>query len=114
MKVTVTLRASPDAIIAEKVLNPRVLQGYAEKAREFMEPYTPYRTGALDNSGKAYVEDGHGVVEYDVPYAARHYYGVGGNLRKEFHPLATAFWDQAMMASKSSELADAVRELIGE
>lgn len=63
-------------------------------------PYVPMQTGALmDNT----TVDETGIT-YNSPYAKRQYEGDDFNFSKEKHPLATAHWDKAAMASKGEEI----------
>lgn len=59
-----------------------------------MEPYIPFRTGALSQSHKQQPWK----VSYSAPYARPMYYGVveGTSVRytKEHHPQATSKWDK--------------------
>lgn len=79
---------------------------FAEKC----DPYVPFKTGALSESGlSGACPEG---VRYDVPYAATQYYGVGIAHNPEFHPLATALWDKVMMQNQGEEFYDEVQEIL--
>lgn len=82
------------------------------------DPYVPFLTGALAQSnevnpkGTAYPdEEG---VHYIQPYARYQYYGVDFNHTVEYHQLATAMWDKAMMRDKGDEFRQEVKEILEE
>lgn len=71
-------------------------------------PFVPMQTGALlDNT----TVDETGIT-YNSPYAKRLYEGEGFNFSKEKHPLATAHWDKAAMASKGEEIERSVERIL--
>ena len=55
------------------------------------QPFLPFLTGELQDSTSSSVL-GSGIIEYDVPYARRLYYGVEFNFSKRKHPLAGPYW----------------------
>lgn len=72
----------------------------AETAKTLMEPFVPMDTGALAGSASAFA----GGVSYGAGYAAYNYYGDGKQFRQDKHPLASAYWDRAMMEVCGDEL----------
>ena len=55
------------------------------------QPFLPFLTGELQDSTSSSVL-GSGIIEYDVPYAIRLYYGVDFNFSKRKLPLAGPYW----------------------
>ena len=77
----------------------------ANEARRGMEPYVPARSGYLFRNGtnaRAW------AVDYDTPYAAHVYYGVGiKHYTSDPHPLAGRLWDVAYVRAHLPELCKA-------
>lgn len=85
---------------------------------KFCEPYVPMLSGVLSSSGLANVQpDG---VTYEAPYARYQYYlhdmneDLAGttNRTRDFHPLATSFWDKAMIQQRGDEFVEEVRKIL--
>ena len=109
--VTVQVKIDLDPMIEgiEKVLTDNETMLEVNKAlAEWCDPYVPYRTGALS---KNITIDADGVT-YNQPYAYKNYYGVDIPHRKTYHPLATAKWDEAMMADHGDEFNQVVSDII--
>lgn len=74
----------------------------------YMAPYVPRDTSALminttvDESGITYKEN----------YALVNYKGTDRNFSKEKNPLATAYWDKAMMTAKSGVVSREAERII--
>jgi len=74
-------------------------------ARDFMDDFVPMRTGALaGNVTLAANGFDRGYVRYNQNYASKCFYAGIPNFRRDKHPLATSFWDRAMMAARKDEL----------
>lgn len=74
------------------------------------DPYVPYRTGDLANSGLSHVTaDG---VHYTMDYASEQYYGVGIQHNPSVHPKATALWDKVMLQEQGEEFIQEIKEII--
>ncbi|MGL5329050.1 MAG: minor capsid protein [Peptostreptococcaceae bacterium] len=71
--------------------------------------YTPFMTGHLDKQVRA---TGKGVVEYDVPYARKMYYGDKLNFNKIHHPLAGAFWFERSKAVHKAKWSSGVNKIV--
>ena len=107
----------------------------ANEAKRLMEPYVPAQNMVLSQNVKTYVEDGHGIVHYQSPYACYQHEGylmvsritgspwarkgeskvVTGrklNHSRSRHPLATSEWDRAMKAARMDDLTDAVQRYV--
>lgn len=74
----------------------------------YCHPYVPYLHGPLSET----VEVTPQGVRYIQPYARRQYYGDDFNFTKDFHPLATSRWDEAMMQDKGDDFCEEVRRII--
>lgn len=72
------------------------------------DPYVPFLNGPLSQTARI-TEEG---VLYNQPYARRQYYGVDFNHTLEYHPLASAKWDQAMMQDHREEFIQEVKDII--
>lgn len=77
------------------------------------DPYVPMLNGPLHESGLANVTPEY--VEYgnaNVPYARYQYYGVEFNHTTEYHPQATALWDEAMFRERGDVFDEKVRAIL--
>lgn len=71
-----------------------------------MDAFVPYASGMLS---KNYIVTTK-YIEYQQPYARKQYKGKDFNFSKDQHPLATAYWDRAMMKSRKDRLVRAVQK----
>lgn len=71
-----------------------------------VDPWVPMLTGQLSQHTNV-DETG---VEYRQPYARYQYYGIDFKHTKDFHPLASAYWDRVALSVKKDEL---MREIEG-
>ena len=74
----------------------------------YCHPYVPYLHGPLSETVEV-TADG---VRYTQPYARRQYYGTDFNFTKDYHPLATAMWDKAMMRDRGEDFVEEVQRVI--
>lgn len=74
----------------------------------YCHPYVPYLHGPLSETIEVSAEG----VTYTQPYARYQYYGDNFNFTKDYHPLATSRWDEAMMRDHGEEFCDEVQELL--
>lgn len=91
-----------------------LVQQYIDSAcLRFMEPYVPFRTGALTRSGQTLSQIGSGVIRYrpvspgsttNKSYAARLYYHPEFNFNRAFHARAGAYWFDRMIKAKKEEI----------
>lgn len=73
-------------------------------------PYVPFLEGMLSQSGLAHVTaEG---VEYNVPYAHYQYNGTEFNHTLDYHPLASAEWDKAMLQDHKKEFEEQVKRIL--
>lgn len=89
-----------------------------QELSKMCEPYVPFLSGTLSGSGVANVT-AQGVT-YSTPYARYQYYlhdmnedlaGVT-NRTRVYHPLATSYWDKAMMMYEGDVFKERVREIL--
>lgn len=72
------------------------------------DPYVPFLNGPLSQT---HVINSDGVT-YIQPYARYQYYGENFNHTLEFHPLASAKWNEAMMRDHGDEFNQEVKDII--
>lgn len=72
------------------------------------DPYVPFLTGDLSQTLEITPE----YVRYIQPYAHYQYHGVGFNHTLDYHPLATAEWDQAMLENNKEGFEEEVQQLV--
>lgn len=83
--------------------NKKLGQFLASEAEKGMEPYVPFRDGALVSSAKADPFK----VTYNTQYAKYVYEGKNMAIKTEKHPLATKEWDKAYAEAHLDELGRA-------
>lgn len=103
-------------------LGGRVQQYIDKECLRLIEPYVPFRTGALTRSGQTLTQIGSGMIRYkpastggrtDKSYAARLYYGKRFKFNKSFHPEAGAFWFKRMVEAKKDQILRGACEIAG-
>ena len=72
------------------------------------DPYVPFLEGPLSQTNIVTPEG----VTYIQPYARYQYYGEDFNHTLDYHPKASAKWDEAMMAEKGEEFKLQVAEIL--
>lgn len=72
------------------------------------DPYVPFLEGPLSQTVEVHPE----CVRYIQPYARYQYYGVNFNFTKDYHPQATAMWNQVMMSEHREEFVEGVKEIL--
>ena len=93
-----------ETVIHDNAFN---LSMYDALAR-YCNPYVPYLNGPLSET----VEITPKCVRYIQPYARRQYYGDNFNFTRDYHPLVTSRWDEAMMRDHGEEFFSEVKELM--
>lgn len=73
-----------------------------------IDPWVPY----LNNPLSTTVEIEPYLIRYIQPYARRQYYGVDFNHTVEFHPLASALWDEVAMQTQLEPFKEQVKEIL--
>lgn len=102
---------SPEDIIVRKGLTRDFYKEVAKVMIEYMEPYVPYKEGKLSSYVQGFGAKDHATVTYQMPYASKQYYNIGANFTKQFHPLATSFWDKAMWENSKDLVIAEVDEI---
>lgn len=75
---------------------------------KMMDPYVPFLEGPLSQT----VEITPKSVKYTQPYAHYQYTGEDFNFTRDYHPLASAYWDKAMMAARGEEFTQMVKDIL--
>ena len=92
----------------DSVMDDATKREICEVIAEMCDPYVPYRTGKLSKNVTISSEG----VTYNQPYAEKNYFGVDIPHNLTIHPLATAKWDEAMMADHGEEFMSRVQDII--
>ena len=87
--------------------NKTMLELHALLAK-MMDPYVPFLEGPLSQTLEITPQH----VRYLQPYAHYQYTGEGFNFTRDYHPLASAYWDKAMMAQRGEEFVEQVKEIL--
>ena len=74
------------------------------------DPYVPYDTGRLSQSGLANVSAQ--GIKYLPFYSYEQYCGVNFHHKTEHHPKATAYWDKVMMQERGDEVKQEIQEIL--
>ena len=98
----------PIADAIERALDDDTMLQLHQLLADKCDPYVPYRTGALSQN----VEVTPKSVNYTQPYAAKNYFGEDISHNPQYHPLATAKWDEAMMQDHGDEFISEVKDII--
>lgn len=72
------------------------------------DPYVPFLNGPLSQTVVVSSEE----VRYIQPYARYQYFGDDFNHTLEYHPLASAHWDKAMLRDHGEEFNEEVKDII--
>lgn len=108
-KVQVHVEIS-DALRAKllEINNPTTMLAIHNTLAKRCNPYVPFLNGPLSQTAEV-SPDG---VTYVQPYARYQYYGDNFNHTVEFHPLASARWDKAMLRDHGEEFNTEVKEIL--
>jgi len=88
--------------------DPRIKLAIHNTLAKRCDPYVPFLNGPLSQTLDISAEG----VRYKMIYAKAQYYGVQFRHTLEYHPLASAKWDQAMMRDHGEEFKQEVKEII--
>lgn len=103
--------------VYDKLINDKAtLTECNQTLRKFCDKYVPYLNGPMSQTNVVVDEDG---VEYFAQYANRQYYlhdmdaDLAGetNRTRTVHPLATSYWDRAMMLREGDNFAVALQQI---
>lgn len=73
-----------------------------------IDPWVPFLEGPLSQT----VEIEPHLIRYIQPYARYQYLGVGFNHTKDYHPLASALWDEVAMQTQMDSFKENVRQIL--
>lgn len=105
VKINVDLQKAGESKITDDV------RLFAVKtAKDLMTDFVPMEEGILSTTVDVSVDG----VHYKVPYARYPYNGINFNFNHDpnKHPLATAEWDKAMLASRGDKLTRDIQNYI--
>lgn len=91
-----------------KVNNPTTMVAIHNTLAKRCDPYVPFLNGPLSQTNVVSAEG----VRYIQPYARYQYYGNDFNFTRDFHPLASAQWDKAMLKDHRDEFVAEVKDII--
>lgn len=100
-----------DRVIAKKlnfIANDACMLEIHNLLAKMCDPYVPFLEGPLSQTHTVTPKG----VTYIQPYARYQYYGVNFNHTKEYHPLASAMWDKAMLDDHGDEFLAQVKEIL--
>ena len=72
------------------------------------DPYVPFLNGPLSQTHEVTAEG----VRYIQPYARYQYYGDSFNHTLDYHPLASARWDEAMLRDHKEDFEKEITKII--
>ena len=112
MSNTLTVKVHIDDAFLDKqmstLLDKRTMLELHNLFAKYMNPYVPFLEGPLSQTLEITPE----YVKYTQPYAHYQYEGEGFNFTRDYHPRASAHWDQAMMAEKGDEFRAQIKEIL--
>lgn len=94
----------------KQVNNATTMLAIHNTLAKMCDPYVPFLEGPLSQTNVVSPEG----VRYIQPYARYQYYGEGFNHTTEYHPLASAMWDKAMLRDKGDEFRKEVELIVKE
>lgn len=92
----------------ERVNNATTMLAIHNTLAKRCDPYVPFLNGPLSQTNQVSVEG----VRYIQPYARYQYYGVDFNHTTDYHPLASAMWDKAMLRDHGEEFYQEVKDIM--
>lgn len=111
MATVIKVQSGIDKALRRKIAelnNPTTMLAIHNTLAKMCDPYVPFLEGPLSQTNQVTAEG----VRYIQPYARYQYYGVNFNHTTEYHPLASAMWDQAMLRDKGKEFKEEVKLII--
>lgn len=90
------------------IATPTTMLAIYNSLAKHCDPYVPFLNGPLSQTNVVTPEG----VHYIMPYARYQYFGTHFNHTKEYHPLASAMWDKAMLRDHGDEFEDEVRAIL--
>ena len=92
----------------EQLIDDKLMLQIHNLFAKMCDPYVPFLEGPLSQT----IEIEPTGVRYTQPYAHYQYHGEDFNHTKDYHPLATAFWDKVMMQDKGQEFTAQVEAIL--
>ena len=92
----------------EAVNNPTTMLAIHNTLAKRCDPYVPFLEGPLSQTNIVSPEG----VTYIQPYARYQYHGTNFNHTTDYHPLASAEWDKAMLRDHGDEFNQEVKDII--
>lgn len=92
----------------ENLLDDKVMLEIQTLFAKTINPWVPFLEGPLSQTLEITPE----YVKYLVPYAHYQYTGDEFNHTKDYHPLATARWDQVAMQTELDSFMANVRQIL--
>lgn len=108
LKVDVDVNAMAIQMQLEKVVNPSAMYEIHNLLAKMCDPYVPFLNGPLSQTVIVMPD----YIQYIQPYAHYQYTGTHFNHTKDFHPLASAEWDKAMLRDHREEFVQQVKEIL--
>lgn len=109
--IKISLEGSIDKALRQRlraVNNPTTMIAIHNTLAKRCDPYVPFLNGPLSQTFQVSAEG----VRYIQPYARYQYYGDGFNFTRDYHPLASARWDKAMLRDHGDEFNQEVKDII--
>ena len=91
-----------------EVNNPTTMLAIHNTLAKRCDPYVPFLNGPLSQTVQITPEG----VRYIQPYARYQYYGYGFDHTLDYHPLASSYWDKAMLRDHRVEFNHEVKDII--
>jgi len=110
VSVKIDRRVIQNEIIAQlgEINNSKTMIAIYNTLAKRCDPYVPFLEGPLSQTNQVSAKG----VRYIQPYARYQYYGTDFNHTTEFHPLASAMWDKAMLRDHREEFNQEVKDII--
>lgn len=90
------------------LLTPEIMLELHNLFAKMCDPYVPFLEGPLSQTVEVKPEGN----RYIQPYARYQYYGTNFKHTLDYHPLASARWDRAMMTDKGEEFLEQVKQIL--
>lgn len=92
----------------DEINNPTTMTAIHNTLAKKCDPYVPYLNGPLSQTHQVSAEG----VRYIQPYARYQYFGDDFNHTIDYHPLASARWDKAMLRDHRDEFIAEVKDIL--
>lgn len=93
-------------IIQRKGFTKELNKYFADIVAKYADEFVPYVSGRLSHDIQTFGAKDHGTVTYKVPYASTQYTSPTQNRNRQYHPLATSYWDKYMWAQYKTQILD--------